>query len=325
MNRIVQASERERKAIFTEASAIIKIPVEMIEKDFWVCWTLSRLFSSPELKKSLRFKGGTSLSKVYGVIDRFSEDIDLILDWRHITVDDPMADRSATRQDAFNKKLEEKAGRFISHEFKEKVAVALGDRCAVYFHANNLHVLHVQYPGVFPNNYLAPNIQLEIGPLAAWMPHDSFPVSSYVAQAFRVLEMNPFLVPTILAERTFWEKVTILHHEHHRPATSVVPARYSRHYYDLFKLAQSSIKDSALAQTELLTAVVDFKKKFYPRGWARYDLAHRGSIQLLPSTDGQKMLAGDYKAMRRMIYGEYPAWSTIIATLADLEREINTI
>jgi len=69
MDRIVQASERERKAIFTEASAIIKIPVEMIEKDFWVCWTLSRLFSSPELKKSLRFKGGTSLSKVYGVID----------------------------------------------------------------------------------------------------------------------------------------------------------------------------------------------------------------------------------------------------------------
>ena len=248
MDRIVQASERERKAIFTETSAIIKTPVEMIEKDFWVCWTLSRLFSSPELKKSLRFKGGTSLSKVYGVIDRFSEDIDLILDWRHITVDDPMADRSATRQDAFNRKLEEKAGRFISHEFKEKVAVALGDRCAVYFHANNLHVLHVQYPGVFPNNYLAPNIQLEIGPLAAWMPHDSFPVSSYVAQAFRVLEMNPFLVPTILAERTFWEKVTILHHEHHRPATSVVPARYSRHYYDLFKLAQSSIKDGCSSQ-----------------------------------------------------------------------------
>jgi len=90
-------------------------------------------------------------------------------------------------------------------------------------------------------------------------------------------------------------------------------------------LGTAPIKDSALAQTELLTAVVDFKKKFYPRGWARYDLAHRGSIQLLPSTDGQKMLAGDYKAMRRMIYGEYPAWSTIIATLADLEREINTI
>ena len=206
MNRIVHASEKERRAIFAETSAIIKIPLEMIEKDFWVCWALNRLFSSSELKKSLRFKGGTSLSKVYGVIDRFSEDVDLILDWRQITVDDPMADRSATKQDAFNKKLEDKAGRFISHELKEKIAVALGDRCAVHFHANNHHVLHVQYPGVYPSNYLTPNIQLEIGPLAAWMPYDSFPVSSYVAQALQILGMTPFLVPTILAERTFGKR-----------------------------------------------------------------------------------------------------------------------
>lgn len=152
MDRIVRASEKERKAIFTDTSGITKIPVEMIEKDFWVCWILSRLFSSPELKKSLRFKGGTSLSKVFGVIDRFSEDIDLILDWRQITIDNPMANRSATKQDTFNKELEDKAGLFISSELKEQITVALGYICAVYSDANVPHVLQVQYPGAFPNN-----------------------------------------------------------------------------------------------------------------------------------------------------------------------------
>lgn len=85
MNRIALASGKERLAIFTDVAAIKKIPAAMVEKDFWVCWTLEKMFESDRLHSMLRFKGGTSLSKVYRLIQRFSEDIDLILDWRCVS------------------------------------------------------------------------------------------------------------------------------------------------------------------------------------------------------------------------------------------------
>jgi len=127
----------------------------------------------------------------------------------------------------------------------------------------------------------------------------------------------------IKAERTFWEKVTILHHEAHRPETSTVPLRYSRHYYDLFMLSRSDIKNSALKDIELLKNVVEFKKKFYPRGWARYDLAVPGTMKLIPPDNVLKFLRTDYREMRNMIFGEYPSFENIIQGLTMLEKEIN--
>ncbi len=95
--------------------------------------------------------------------------------------------------------------------------------------------------------------------------------------------MQPVRVPTICAERTFWEKATILHHEHHRPENILTPSRYSRHYYDLYMMGHSEVKTRALTQADLLPAVVTFKQKFYPRGWANYENAKRGTLRLLPS------------------------------------------
>ena len=325
MNRIAFASEKERKAIFTDTSAIKNIPVEMVEKDFWVCWTLERLFSSAPLRKMLRFKGGTSLSKIFSVIQRFSEDIDLILDWRIVSDEDPMLPRSNNKQNEFNKKVNDHAAFFIANDLKASISTLLGDLCTVNCDPNTPHILQVKYPGAFPKNYLIPNIRLEVGPLAAWVPHDIFPMHSYVAEAHRELELKAIQVPTICAERTFWEKATILHHEHHRPITSVTPSRYSRHYYDLYMMGHSSIKDAALKEVMLLDAVADFKKKFYPRNWARYDLARIGTLRLLPSEKGIKALADDYKAMAGMIFGKYPIWNDILEYLAVLEHEINNV
>jgi len=134
---------------------------------------------------------------------------------------------------------------------------------------------------------------------------------------------NPvFEVIAIDAERTFWEKATILHQEAHRPGA--IPARYSRHYYDLYKLSESPIRRAALANLTLLKSVVEFKERFYYTSWARYDLAIPGSFRLSPTDSQLPALQRDYRAMRDMFYREPPTFGAILVGLAALEQEINT-
>jgi hypothetical protein len=127
----------------------------------------------------------------------------------------------------------------------------------------------------------------------------------------------------IAAERTFWEKATILHQEAHREA--VMPQRHSRHYYDLYKLALSPVREAAFTNLKLLKDVVDFKKRFYPSAWARYDLAIPGSFKLLPATKQQiNNVDRDYEDMQIMLFGEAPRFSSILSTLKELESAINS-
>jgi Nucleotidyl transferase AbiEii toxin, Type IV TA system len=107
-------------------------------------------------------------------------------------------------------------------------------------------------------------------------------------------------VIAIAAERTFWEKATILHQEAHRPTH--IPQRHSRHYYDLYKLATSPVRAAALSRPDLLQDVVVFKQRFYPSAWARYDLAVPGTFKLLPPEESRLANLGtDYRGMTRML------------------------
>jgi hypothetical protein len=124
--------------------------------------------------------------------------------------------------------------------------------------------------------YVAPQVVLELGTHAEFVPRDRFTIRSFVADEF------PDLVPdgnieviALLAKRTFWEKATILHAEYHRPLEKPLPDRYSRHYYDVAMLAQSAIRAEALADMGLLAQVVRHKETFYPSGWAQYGRAPR--------------------------------------------------
>jgi hypothetical protein len=171
-------------------------------------------------------------------------------------------------------------------------------------------------------DYIRPAVRLEIGPLASWVPSRSRPIKAYAAQVFPEAFSNPtFEVVAIDAERTFWEKATILHQEAHRPGT--IPARYSRHYYDLYKLSESPIRKTALDNLPLLQSVVEFKERFYYSSWARYDLAVPGSFRLSPPDSQLPALERDYRAMQDMFFREPPTFETILAGLAALEREIN--
>ncbi len=325
MEQIATWPESDRADLIREASALKAMPAEVMEKDFWVCWVLHRLFRSPDMARKILFKGGTSLSKVFGLIERFSEDVDLILDWREVTGEDPSATRSVGKQDKFNKLLLARARDYLRDSFLPEVQALVGDVCEASI-GDNPEVVTIKYPVSFPSSYLRREVCLEVGPMASWHPHSAYEVKPYAADVLPdVFEQAACSVRAIRAERTFWEKVTILHHEAHRSDDSEQPPGYSRHYYDVCQMAQTQVKTGAFADLDLLEAVATFKDKFYHRGWARYDLARPGTMRLVPPEHVRRSVESDYASMEFMFYGKRPTCAEMMTALAALEREINAL
>lgn len=142
MERVARLDPRKRSEVFTEAAARMRTTPAVVEKDFWVSWVLSRLFADGQLAQWLMFKGGTSLSKAYGLIERFSEDIDLILDWRTVSQEDPLAARSQRQQNKLNATIEAQARGFIAGELLGRIRAALGELCACEMAADDAHVIN---------------------------------------------------------------------------------------------------------------------------------------------------------------------------------------
>ncbi|MCP9496551.1 MAG: nucleotidyl transferase AbiEii/AbiGii toxin family protein [Pyrinomonadaceae bacterium MAG19_C2-C3] len=126
-------------------------------------------------------------------------------------------------------------------------------------------------------------------------------------------------------ERTFWEKATILHAEHHRHGTTVTPDRLSRHYYDLYQLAANAVDEKALEDLGLLRRVVEHKKVFFRSAWARYDETLAGRLHLLPTEEQRAALRRDYDKMNAMFFGGRPTFDRILADLITLESKINSV
>lgn len=324
MNKIANLKEKERSELFSETAIALGTTNAIVEKDFWVVWTLDKIFNDDRLNKILMFKGGTSLSKVFNLIGRFSEDIDLILDWRLISEGNPLREHpSKNKQVKFNEEINEKAKIYIKDELLSIISDVTSPLCSCSIEEDGFSVT-IKYPSAFEDDYLRPEILLEIGPLASWLPFDSFEIESFASQHFpQVFEKSKCEVNTIVAKRTFWEKATILHHEANRPEDSFMPTRYSRHYYDLAMMASSEVKNDALSDFELLENVVEFKQKFYPRTWAKYEEATPGTLRLLPPEFRLDSLKKDYKAMQSMIFDKYITFEEIINILTKLENEIN--
>jgi hypothetical protein len=184
--------------------------------------------------------------------------------------------------------------------------------------------INIRPPSAFSLEALRPDVKLEIGPLASRVPSRDAIIRPYAAEEFPSYFDDPDCkVIAICAERTFWEKATILHQQAHR--TSKMPKGYSRHYYDLVQMMDFPVYASALADLELLEDVIRFKKRFYPCSWAEYDLARPDSFRLLPTEAGIKELEQDYRQMRPMFFREPPAWPDILDKLATLEQRINEL
>lgn len=311
-----------RSELFSESASQKGMKPAAVEKDFWICWALNRIFTDHKLRSQLIFKGGTSLSKCYNLIERFSEDIDLILDWRLITDDDPYEQRSNTQQDKFNKAMEQSTQSYVGETLLPHLNELFGGY-GISIKPNNPKSLLLHYPAAFSSGYLKPTIELEFGAMSAMIPNDEFKIRPYCENSSPASlgDLN-VTVRSIEAIKTFWDKVTILHCEAHRPPEKKQPLRYSRHYYDLFRLLKSHIKTEALANRKLLQSIFEFKHKFYPQGFAKYQEAINGQVKLVPPRPRIEQLEADYQGMREMIFGDYPAWTEIMRAIIEFEHEL---
>jgi hypothetical protein len=335
MDTVARMSAADRAELFRNTGAQMDIEGALVEKDFWVCWTLGHLFDMESVRDMLMFKGGTALSKVSKLIDRFSEDIDLAIDYEPLGfVDDrdPREDMSRTRREKLLDEMMASCRAYIDGPFieslRERCVAILGpsDDWSVELSTSDPNTVEFVYPlaGLERVTYVRPRILLELGTHAEFIPSDRYTITSFAAEQYpKVFERTSAPVNAIKAERTFWEKATILHAEHHRPADKRLPGNHARHYYDMAMLARSPMCGDAVNDFDLLRRVVDHKTKFYYSGWARYDLAVPGTLALVPPDARIAELRRDYSAMSVMMFGDPPPLEGILAELADLESRIN--
>ena len=332
MKDVAKLSIKDRTELFKATAISMGMQPNVIEKDFWVCFMIDHLFNDCKYKKAFVFKGGTSLSKAYHVIERFSEDIDLILDWRKIIDEatNPWEERSKTKQDLFNKQINSEAAKFYRNELvpklNDEIKEKLGDGEWIVIDDEDEMVVNFYYPQIFETEYLRSCVRLEIGPLAEWMPSHKTIITPFVAEKYPTLfKQKDTTVLTIDVERTFWEKLTILHKIAHFPEGKPLPSRYARHLYDVYNLGNSWVKESAFERKELLEKDVAFKQKFYYAKGAHYETATLSSIELLPGENIKKELIADYEAMKNMIYGNIPRFDEILLFLRELQDEVHKL
>jgi Nucleotidyl transferase AbiEii toxin, Type IV TA system len=347
MDDVARMEPGDRRDVFTEAAARWgNIRAGVIEKDFWVCWTLKHVFALGPAPAQLIFKGGTSLSKVYGVIDRFSEDIDLSLsreDLGFVGERDPYEAPSNKKKQALVDEIVERCREVITSELLPKLRARFESVLGPSSPATpwslipddvDPQLLRFTYPGGMvsggedaPNPYVRRVVLLELGARSDHWPAEDRAVRPYAAEAMPELFKEPEgRVRSLSAERTFWEKATLLHAEAHRPPGKPVGDRLSRHYYDMARLYQSPIGPRAMADLALLEKVITHKDLFFRSGWAHFDTARPGSFRLVPPEDRHAVLKADYRVMQEsMIFGDSYAFEELMAMLAEIERKLNAI
>jgi hypothetical protein len=187
-------------------------------------------------------------------------------------------------------------------------------------------VVLFHYPSNEPTGfeYLGRSVKMEFGSLTDQRPVGTHRVRPWVAEEFpRQLADFRCELAALELERTFWEKATSLHSEHHRERTRPIRDRFSRHYSDMAALAGHDVVERALACADLRQRVADWKSRFFAASWARYDLARPGTFRLAPPEYRLAELEKDYRAMRAMFLAEPPSFANIIDAVRGLEARIN--
>jgi predicted nucleotidyltransferase component of viral defense system len=331
-------SKEERALFFRTAAEIMHMPFEIIEKDYWVVWVLERLFSLEKMKSHLTFKGGTSLSKAYGLIDRFSEDVDLSIEREFFgfkAPSDPESAPSKKKQRTILDNLSQACSNYVQTEMLDDLKDAIGAKLGT---ANGWRIfcdlddpdaqtLLFEYPGETSKaGYIRPLVKIEIGARSEHWPVSEHKIQSYAQEALKEKIHEPETWVRVLnAERTFWEKATILHQYAHLPEDKKLPPRISRHFYDFFRLLNSEIKEKALIETALLERVAIHKSIYFASSWANYGTARKKTLKLFPPPRILKELEKDYHLMEAMFFREVPDWELILKTIENFEKEFNDV
>lgn len=325
---------KEQSEIYRALAPLLARSPVVLEKDVWVCWVLQTLFTMPG-RLQMAFKGGTSLSKVFRVISRFSEDVDITLDYRGFDASfDPFADAvSKTRLKKFSEDLKS----FVREHTHDVVAPHIQSRIDSEFGSytdtvrlelsDNGEQLRLHYPSVLEGSrdYVGNSVLIEFGGRNITDPNDEHNVEPDISPHVEGLVFPSSKVSVLSPSRTFWEKATLIHVECHRNEFRANAARLSRHWYDLAMLADSEFGRAAIEDRALFADVVKHKTAFYNTSYSNYDACLIGQLRLIPEAAMLAALRDDFQHMIEagMFIGEPPDFDLIVHKLRELEATIN--
>lgn len=309
-------------------------PSHLLEKDVWVVWAIQQLFGSP-IGASLVFKGGTSLSKAYKVIDRFSEDVDLTFDIRALIPDllDGREDAmpvSSSEERRWSKRVRQALPEWVAGTVQPILQQALEQDGIEAVLRLDSDKLFINYPNLAQGTgYVSPSVMLEFGARSTGEPASARDIVCDAAAAIEGVEF-PVARPRVMhAERTFWEKATAIH-------VFCLQARmrgdrFSRHWHDVSRLDEAGMAAVAIEDRALAAAVARHKAMFFAEKAAdgsrvNYDAALSGNLQLVPSGDAFDLLADDYRRMTEdgLLSIAPEPFNILMGCCADIARRVNT-
>jgi predicted nucleotidyltransferase component of viral defense system len=322
-------TDQNRLNIFLETAKQKELHESSIEKDWWVVQTLSIIFSM-EYANVLIFKGGTSLSKGWNLIQRFSEDIDLALDREFLGFTGQLTKGNI-------KKLRRKSYQFITEvftkELKSKFAELGFENVTVKYREVENHdqdplIIEIYYPTLTnKDSYLKPAVLVEVGSRSLKVPFTQRTFGTIVSEVFadRLFADKAITIPTVNPERTFLEKIFLLHEEFQKPQEKIRVERLSRHLYDIEKLSQTEYAEIALRDIELYNTIVKHREKFTPISGIDYTNHSPDKINFIPPDTILKDWQQDYEIMTQaMIYDNPLPFDELIKRLTELQKRINT-
>ena len=338
--QFLDLSKQDRIDVFEATAEELNTLPTYIEKDFWVCLVLDLLYNElPNDSPRLLFKGGTSLSKVYKLIERFSEDVDFTVfrdDLGFSGDKDPLSPKiSGKHRKRLSEELQKDTSNYICTKLKEDLekatATILSDfRIVVDEDDSDRSTLLFQYPSLFQLDntaYVQPRVKLEGGGRSALDPHQDYSIKPFIADVLNAWDFSVHNITSIAPERTFWDKVMILHGWHcgYRDKTKLLNdrQRVSRHYYDVAMISKTNVGQNAIQNSQLREDVRKHTQMLFKAAWKKLDEAVPGSMRLIPMDDLKTALESDYQAMQEMMLGKPPTFDEISKIISELEAQIN--
>lgn len=330
LDKFLTVSSENQKDVFKAMALKLKKAPEILEKDVWVCLALQKLFTMPNAL-TMVFKGGTSLSKAFKVIDRFSEDVDVTVDFRNFTNEDPfLPNVSNTRRKKISDNLKKSLREYLKEIVLPYLQTEIQNECdstATIKLTTDGEGIEIHFKSVLesPSTYIKPFVFLEFGARNFTEPNDVHEITPYIAREIPALAFPKANVTVLAPERTFWEKITMMHVECNRGKFKEKASRLSRHWYDVVMLYLSDIGKSALSDQNLLKNVVEHKKVFFNAPYAKYDHCLEGKFNLIPIGDQFEQLKMDYQDMINsdMFYGNHLLFDEIISHVRSLNEILN--
>ncbi|RWR19609.1 nucleotidyl transferase AbiEii/AbiGii toxin family protein [Sinirhodobacter populi] len=341
-DQILAADAQTKAGVFTTTAQRLGTTPQNVEKDFWVCWTLDALFNGLKDRPRLLFKGGTSLSKGFGLIRRFSEDIDVTVfrdDLGEAASIEELQALSGKKRGAALDAIKAACEVYINgpclaglSEIVDEVAKRnrlSSGQFRVEADPHDSQALYLRYPSATPEDaYIAKAVKIESGAKSALDPNSTRIIRPYLEADVPGIDLGVTDVTTVDAERTFWDKIVILHGLRrwfdNRGELRGDGQRVSRHYYDVCQLMASDAGKSALKDRRLAEDCVAHARMFFNR--PAFDLAIAAPPTFSIHPEGKMLddLRRDYRAMAGMIFGEASAFEAIMDGISELEVALNS-